>query len=75
MSKGGEKRDRKEKENRKEGLSYSYFIHTLTSLFKNWGGGGGGGEGVCPHLPKSEGLKLPLQYLPLVVMVLLIGAM
>ena len=41
MSKGGERRDRKEKENRKGRLSYSYFIHTLTSLFIKLGEGGG----------------------------------
>ena len=66
---GGERRDRKEKENRKGELSYSYFIHTLTSLFKISGGGGGGGRGFCSHLPKNEGLKPPLQCLPSVVMV------
>ena len=54
MSKGGERRDRKGKENRKGGLSYSYFIHTLTSLFQKFGGG------VCPNLPKSEGDQDPL---------------
>ena len=48
VSKGGERRDRKEKENRKGRLSYSYFIHTLTSLFKKFGRGGGGGGGGLP---------------------------
>ena len=48
VSKGEERRDRKEKENRKGGFSYSYFIHTLTSLFKNWGGRGAGGGGSAP---------------------------
>ena len=55
MSKGGERRDRKEKENRKGGLSYSYFIHTLTSLFKKKLG-----RGVCHLLPKSNGAQAPL---------------
>ena len=58
VSNGGERRDRKEKENRKGGLSYSYFIPTLTSLFRKFGGGS------APTYQKVRGLK-PLYPPPL----------
>ena len=35
----GRKKRQKKEENRKGGLSYSYFIYTLTLLFKKLGGG------------------------------------
>ena len=52
MSKGGERRDRKEK---KERLELQQLHSKVNISIQKIGGGGGGGGGLCPHLPISGG--------------------